>query len=196
MQPIDLAFAAAWEQARMVRDRVVSAREVVEATLEMIHAQDTSLNAFRVVLAEHALAEATKFDSAKDRTSSPLAGVPVAIKDDTDVAGVATSIGTGLIGPAAAEDAPVVARLRRAGAIVIGKTNVPELDLWPLTSSASHGETRNPWDLSRTPGGSSGGSAVAVAAGMCGLPTAAGPSVIPRPSQEWSGSSRSVTASR
>lgn len=169
MQAIDLAFAGAFEQARLVRERVVTAREVVEATLQTIAANEASLNAFRTVLADQALAEAARLDASGAPSSAPLAGVPVAIKDDTDVAGAGTAWGAGMSGAPKAEDAPVVARLRRAGAIVIGKTNVPEMDLWPWTSSATHGVTRNPWDLERTPGGSSGGSAVAVAAGMCGF---------------------------
>jgi amidase len=95
--------------------------------------------------------------------------VPVAIKDDCDVADEVTAWGTNAYGAAPSRDAEVVRRLRDAGAVIIGKTNVPAMTAWPWTSSATWGTTRNPWDLSRTPGGSSGGSAVAVAAGMCVL---------------------------
>ena len=95
--------------------------------------------------------------------------MPVAIKDDADVAGEVTAWGTDAYGPPKAVDSDVVTRLRAAGAIVIGKTHVPEMTLWPWTASATWGVTRNPWDAERTPGGSSGGSAVAAATGMCGV---------------------------
>jgi amidase len=163
LTPTDLAYAGAAEQARLVRSRSVSAREVVEAALERIARLQPRLNAFRVVLAEQALA------AAEGDHDGPLAGVPVAIKDDTDVAGERTCFGTSAIEGRAAADSEVVARLRRAGAIVIGKTNVPELDSWGFTESMTFGITRNPWDTTRTPGGSSGGSAVAAATGMCGV---------------------------
>jgi amidase len=99
----------------------------------------------------------------------PLLGVPVAIKDDVDVAGEVTAMGTGAYGPAKDHDAEVVRRLREAGAVILGKTSVPELCIWPFTESLTFGATRNPWDIERTPGGSSGGSAAAVAAGLAGL---------------------------
>src|SRR5207302_8394058 len=98
----------------------------------------------------------------------PLNGVPIAVKDDIDLAGEVTAFGTNAHGPPVAEDAEVVKRLRSAGAVVIGKTNVPELTIWPFTESATFGATRNPWDEQRAPGGSSGGSAAAVAAGLPG----------------------------
>src|ERR671939_398378 len=100
----------------------------------------------------------------------PLLGVPVAIKDDTDVAGVPTARGTAAsdLTPRAA-DAEAVRRLRAAGAVIVGQTNVPELMMWPWTESVSFGATRNPWALDRTPGGASGGSGAAVAAGLCGV---------------------------
>jgi len=159
----ELAYAGAAEQARRVAAGEVSPREVVEATLARIERLEPRLNAFRVVLAERALAEA------QGRPAGPLAGVPVAIKDDTDVAGELTCAGTAANDRLATRDADVVALLRAAGAIVIGKTNVPELDSWGFTESMTFGITRNPWDLGRTPGGSSGGSAVAAATGMCGV---------------------------
>jgi amidase len=98
----------------------------------------------------------------------PLLGVPFAVKDDLDVAGEVTALGTDAYGEPAREDAEIVRRLRAAGAIVIGKTNVPELCAFPWTESATWGVTRNPWTLRHTPGGSSGGSAAAVAAGLVG----------------------------
>ena len=170
MKADDLAYAGAVEQARLIRERQVSARDVVEATLGRIDALNPSLNAFRVVFAERAIAEADALDARNDRgVDGVLAGVPVAVKDDADVAGEVTAWGTDAYGPAKAHDSDVVARMRAAGAIVIGKTHVPEMTLWPWTASKTWGATGNPWDLQRTPGGSSGGSAAAVAAGLCGL---------------------------
>jgi len=99
----------------------------------------------------------------------PLLGVPVAIKDDVDIAGEVTAMGTGAYGPPKNHDAEEVRKLREAGAVIIGKTSVPELCMWPFTESLTFGATRNPWDIGRTPGGSSGGSAAAVAAGLAGL---------------------------
>ena len=98
----------------------------------------------------------------------PLLGVPIAVKDDIDVAGEVTTYGTNAYGAPAAADAEVVRRLREAGAVIIGKTNVPELTQWPFTETATFGATRNPWNLQHAPGGSSGGSAAAVAAGLVG----------------------------
>jgi amidase len=96
----------------------------------------------------------------------PLLGVPIAVKDDVDVEGETTAWGTSAYGPPKTRDAEVVRRLRVAGAIVLGKTNVPEMTIWPFTESTTFGATRNPWDRERSPGGSSGGTAVAVAAGL------------------------------
>jgi amidase len=170
MDPIGLCLAGAARQAQLVRDRVVSARELVEATLHRIESLDPRLNAYRTVFADRALQQANDIDrGARDPAGLTLLGVPIAIKDDTDVAGEVTAWGTDAAGPPAAGDAEVVTRLRNAGAIIIGKTNVPELTAWPWTSSPTWGITRNPWDAERTPGGSSGGSAAAAATGMCGV---------------------------
>src|SRR3954463_1472056 len=171
MDPTDLAFSGAAEQARLIASGDVSAREVVEGALRRIERIDPALNAFRVVLGERALAEADQAD-ARRRTGEarPLLGVPVAIKDDTDVAGVPPARGTAASDLTPRDsDAEVVRRLRAAGAIVVGKTNVPELMMWPFSESQSFGAARNPWALARTPGGSSGGSGAAVAAGLCGV---------------------------
>jgi amidase len=166
----DLAFAGATEQARAIRAGEVSARELIDATLARIEAIDPVINAYRVVLADDARRAADDADAAlRSGDDRPLLGVPVAIKDDTDVAGEVTAWGSDAHGPSKTLDSDVVARLRAAGAIVIGKTNVPELTLWPWTSSATWGVTKNPWDLTRTPGGSSGGAAAALATGLCGL---------------------------
>lgn len=157
--------------AEQVRSRQIKAREVVEATLQRIAEVDPVVHAFRVVTAADARAAARRIDSLSDADlqALPLAGVPVAIKDDTDVAGQSTMWGSSVDRGVATQDAEVVQRLRQAGAVIVGKTNVPELTLWPWTASESWGVTRNPWNLEHTPGGSSGGSAAAVCAGMAAM---------------------------
>ena len=138
--------------------------------LERIERLDPKLNAFRVVFAERARMEADQADARRGAgdSSRPLLGVPIAVKDEIDVAGEVTALGTNARDEPAREDSEVVRRLRAAGAVIIGKTNVPELCIWPFTETATFGVTRNPWDLQRTPGGSSGGSGAAVAAGLVG----------------------------
>jgi amidase len=172
MDAADLVYAGIARQAQMVRDGEVSPRELVQACLDRIEALDPQLNAWRIVLAEKALAEA---DQAEGRRGAgddrPLLGVPLAIKDDVRVAGTTTAWGTAAHGPEVTDDAVIVQRLREAGAIVLGKTNVPEMTIWPFTESKTFGPTRNPWDTSRTPGGSSGGTGAAVASGMVGAGT-------------------------
>lgn len=165
----DLAFAGIARQAAMVRRRELSSRELVEYHLRRIEKLDPKLNAFRIVLAERAVADAERAQKRLESgDEAPLLGVPIAIKDDSDVAGVSTMCGTGIdLGPAT-QDSVAVRRLREAGAIIIGKTHLPEFGIMPITESATWGATRNPWDLNRTPGGSSGGSAAAVAAGCVG----------------------------
>ncbi len=163
-----LEFAGPAALSELVRSRQVHPRELVELCLGRIEALDPHVNAFRTAMAEQALAEAnamTNFDGL-------LAGVPIAVKDDLPVAGQHTTRGSRTYGPPAHADAEAVRRLRGAGAIPIGITNVPELTIFPWTATDANGITRNPWDLSRTPGGSSGGSAAAVAAGM--VPAATG----------------------
>jgi amidase len=164
----ELAFAGPGAQAELVRAGEVSPRELVELSLRRIEALNPGLNAVRVTLAEQALAAA---DAPSD-PDLPLRGVPFAVKDDTPVAGQATTRGSRSYGPPATADAEVVRRLRAAGAIPVSITNVPELTIFPWTASDANGITRNPWNLGRTPGGSSGGSAAAVAAGM--VPAATG----------------------
>src|SRR3954469_17494945 len=156
----DLAYAGLARQAELVAAKEVSARELVQLSLDRIERFDPQLNAFAAVYAEQALQQA---DAPRP---GPLSGVPIAVKDEMDIAGEITSRGTGAISERAPQDAEVVRRLKAAGAIVIGKTKMPELGLWPFTESITWGITRNPWDTDRTPGGSSGGSAAAVAAGL------------------------------
>jgi amidase len=162
----DLAFAGLARQAELIRAGEVSARELTELYLERIARLDPTLNAFRVVLADEALAAAEAADARRGEDAPPLNGVPVAIKDDTDMAGQITTHGSLGHGGPAERDAEVVRRLREAGAVLIGRTNVPELEALAATESLAFGATRNPWDPARTPGGSSGGSAAAVAAGL------------------------------
>ncbi|MGW3980879.1 amidase [Streptomyces mirabilis] len=161
------------ECARALAHGEVSARELVERALTRIEATQHSLNAFRVVRAEAALAEADAADrELAAGVRRPLLGVPVAVKDDMDVAGEPTAFGCRGVFPPEAEDGEAVRRLRAAGAIVIGKTNTCELGQWPFTEGPAFGATRNPWHAEHTPGGSSGGSAAAVAAGL--VPAALG----------------------
>jgi amidase len=158
--------------AALASGRVTSA-ELVERALALIDTSQSTLNAFRVVRAEAARAEAAEADrriAAGERL--PLLGVPVAVKDDVDLADHPTSFGCPGPFPPKSEDCEMVRRLRAAGAVIVGKTNTPEVGLYPFTEGAAFGATRNPWSLHHTPGGSSGGSAAAVAAGI--VPAAVG----------------------
>jgi len=154
----------------MLADRELTAPELLEVYLERITRLDSHLRCYRVVLSDSARYEAAAAQERLDAGERlPLLGVPVAIKDDVDVADEVTAYGSSAHGPAVTSDADVVRRLRAAGAVIIGKTNVPELMIFPYTESLTFGATRNPWNLKRTPGGSSGGSAAAVAAGLAPL---------------------------
>ncbi|ARE73399.1 MULTISPECIES: amidase [unclassified Streptomyces] len=151
----------------------VTSRQLTEEALRRIVASQPELNAFRSVRTEAALAEAEAADrrlAAGERL--PLLGVPLAVKDDMDVTGESTAFGcAGTFTPKTA-DSEAVRRLRAAGAVIVGKTQTPELGQWPFTEGGAFGETRNPWNRAYTPGGSSGGSAAAVAAGL--VPAALG----------------------
>ncbi|MBK1784261.1 amidase [Prauserella cavernicola] len=163
----DSATAGLVGQARLLADGHVSARALTAAALERIAETQPTINAFRHVRDSEARHEAEAADrrlAAGER--APLLGVPVAIKDDTDIAGLPTSFGCRGEFPVRDTDAELVTRLRGAGAVVIGKTNTPEVGQWPFTEGSAFGVTRNPWNLEHTPGGSSGGSAAAVAAGL------------------------------
>jgi amidase len=143
-----------------------------ERALAAIEERNPALNAFSVVRTDQARQEARFLELGQGETRGPLYGVPVAIKEELDVAGCVTTFGGRGNSTPAAEDGEVVRRLRAAGAVVVGKTHMPEFGSWPYTESVAHGYTRNPWRPSFSPGGSSGGSAVAVATGM--VPVALG----------------------
>ncbi|MFE3325810.1 amidase [Streptomyces sp. NPDC059176] len=166
-------FAGLVDQAAALRAGRVTSAELVRTSLERIEASQPTLNAFRHVRAEQALAEAAEADlRLASGEQLPLLGVPVAVKDDTNVAGLPTHFGCqGDLAPAPA-DGEVVRRLRLAGAVIVGKTNSCELGQWAFTEGPAFGATRNPWSTDHTPGGSSGGSAAAVAAGI--VPAALG----------------------
>lgn len=160
-------------QAAALAAGEVTARELTASALARIEASRPTLNAFRRVREEEALAEADAADRRLARGERlPLLGVPLAVKDDMDVAGQPTAFGCRGEFPPKNADSECVRRLRAAGAVVVGKTNAPELGQWPFTEGPAFGETRNPWSLEHTPGGSSGGSAAAVAAGL--VPAALG----------------------
>jgi amidase len=156
------------ETVRLTTTGEASAREVLEESIARIDELNPRLNAFTRILAEEARAEADERDAtlARGEAPGPLHGVPVAIKEEIDVAGCVTTYGGRANSAPAAADSEVVRRLRAAGAVVVGKTAMPEFGSFPFTESEHTGYTLNPWDESRSPGGSSGGTAVAVATGM------------------------------
>lgn len=158
--------------AAAVRRREVSPVELVEAALDRIEALDPTLNAFVLITRERALATARRAEEAllRGEDPGPLAGVPVAVKDVYEVAGLPTRAGSAALeGYTSAEDAVAVRRLEAAGGALVGKTATHEFAFGPTTDSPYHGPTRNPWDPTRIPGGSSGGSGAAVAAGLVPL---------------------------
>ncbi len=168
----ELWQSSAAELAALIRGREVSSREVIQAHLDRIEAVNPHLNAVVRVLPDQALAAADAADRAIAGGSplGPLHGVPFTVKENIDLAGTATTQGVPALAEAVAPvDAPQVERLRAAGAIPIGRTNLPDFGLRVHTDSALHGLTRNPWNPARTAGGSSGGEAAALATGMSPL---------------------------
>lgn len=160
----DLMYRPAAELAALVRDGELSALELVDASLRRIDALQPAVNAFVDVDREGARAAAAAIAAGDAR---PFAGVPIAIKNNRAVAGLRLTCGADLTGDAVARhDHNVTRRLRAAGFVIVGTTNLPEWGILPVTEPRRFGPTRNPWDLDRTAGGSSGGSAAAVAAGM------------------------------
>jgi amidase len=155
------------ELARLIREGELTSRELVEASLGRIEALEPDLNAFVHLDPDGALAAAGEIGPGDER---PFAGVPIAVKDTAVVAGMPYRLGSDLFADfVPGHEAYVVRRLREAGFVIVGKTSLPEYGILPVTEPRRFGPTRNPWDTERTPGGSSGGSATAVAAGMVPL---------------------------
>ena len=170
MSDEDLLFRSASELAAMVRGGEVSARELVQLSLDRIEQLNPSLNAFVDIDAEGALAAA---DAVQPGDERPFAGVPTAVKNNTAVSGMRLTFGCPLMAEhRAGYDHNVTRRLKAAGFVIVGTTTLPEYGILPVSEAQLFGPTRNPWDLQRTPGGSSGGAAAAVAAGI--LPLAHG----------------------
>src|SRR3954447_15401329 len=166
MERDELAFAGVARQAELVRAGEVSSRELVMLYLERIERLNPHLNAFRKVMSERALVDAQQADGRKGAGEErPLLGVPIAVKDVEDVTGEVTRWGTDAFSTPAAQDSELVRRLRAAGAVVVGKTNAPELAIIGDTEGPAFGFTRNPWNTDHSPGGSSGGRGGAGAAG-------------------------------
>jgi len=169
----ELAFVGAARQAEMVRAGEVSPKELVQLSLDRIARLDPELNSFRKVFAEKALLEAEQAEARiKAGEERPLLGVPIAIKDEVDVVGEINTHGTDAFTEPAKADCEMVRRLREAGAIIVGLTLLPEMAICGFSESATYGVTRNPWDPQKTPGGSSGGSGSAVAAGLVPIASA------------------------
>jgi Asp-tRNA(Asn)/Glu-tRNA(Gln) amidotransferase A subunit family amidase len=169
MSENELAFMPATELAAAIRERRVSPVEVTRASLERIERVNPHVNAYCTVAVEGALAEARRAEDALMRgdTLGPLHGVPISFKDLTPTAGIRTTFGSKVFEHnVPKEDAITVERARRAGAIVLGKTNTPEFGCKGVTDNRIFGHTRNPWNLDRIAGGSSGGAAAALAAGL------------------------------
>lgn len=164
----DLRTASAAETARLVAAGELTARQVADAAIERIEAANPRLNAISQRLDERALAEADARDAhqAAGGELGPLHGVPVVIKEELAVEGLVTTFGGNANSVPAAADCEVVRRLRTAGAVVVATSAMPEFGAFPYTESDALGLTRNPWDTGRSPGGSSGGTAAAVASGM------------------------------
>jgi len=179
----DLHWSPAYQLVAMMRHRELKPSELMEATLTRIHALNPRINAFCALRAEQALTEAQALDEmiARGEEIGPLAGLPLGVKDLEDVTGIATTFGSvPFKHNTAREDSIQVARLKAAGAIVVGKTNTSEFGHTAFTRNLLFGVTRNPWNLERTPGGSSGGSSAAISSGMVPLATAS----------DWGGSIR------
>jgi amidase len=164
---VELAFASALEQARLVREGELSSSELVELYLERIERIDPKLNSFVTVCADEARAAARAIDAGSAGADTAFRGVPIAIKDLTATAGIRTTYSSRAFADFVPDfDMAVVRRIRDAGFVVVGKTNTPEFGTTAFTESELNGATRNPWNPERTPGGSSGGAAAALAAGL------------------------------
>ena len=169
----EIAFASGTRLLELYRAKMLSPVEVMTETLRRLERYEGSVNAFVLYDPDSAMAEARRSEARwqKGEPRGLLDGVPVALKDTLLTRGWPRLVGSKTIDPNQAwtEDSPAVQRLRAAGAVFFGKTTTPEFGWKPLTDSPLSGVTRNPWNLERTPGGSSGGSAVALLAGICPL---------------------------
>jgi len=169
----ELAFASARDQAAMIRRGDVSSSELVEGYLERIAAINDQLHAYLTVAEEFARAAARAADervAQREFDDAPFLGVPVSIKDLADTAGIRTTHGTATYADRIPTvDDEVVARVKRAGFVILGKTNTPEFGSRSTTESPAYPTARNPWDTDCTPGGSSGGAGAALAAGLCAI---------------------------
>ncbi len=169
MADAEILFTSAARAAAMIRAKKLSPVEYMQAVLAAAHRSQPHLNAFVAIMDDAAMAGAREAEQAVMRGDAlgPLHGVPVSVKDQVDVAGIATTHGSAIFADnMPASDDPTVARLRKAGAVAFAKTRLPEFGHKGLTDGPSFGVTRNPWDLDRTTGGSSGGAAAAVASGI------------------------------
>jgi amidase len=172
MTDSDLCFLPARELVRLIRSRALSAREVTEAHLRQVERFNPTVNAIVTLVPEMALAAASEADAMLGRNEpvGPLHGLPMAHKDMTQTKGIRTTYGSPLLAEfVPQQDSLVIERLRAAGVVTIGKTNVPEFGAGSQTYNTIFGETRNPYDTTKTCGGSSGGAAVALACGMMPL---------------------------
>lgn len=152
MELTELCFAGVARQAQAVRSGEVSARDLLAEHLRRIERIDPQLNAFRLVFAEKAEADASRADERRAAGEDlPLLGVPIAVKEDIAVEGLPTTKGTNAARTPQPADSAIVTRLREAGAVIIGRTRMPELGLWPYTESSWAGPTRNPWSLTHSP---------------------------------------------
>jgi Asp-tRNA(Asn)/Glu-tRNA(Gln) amidotransferase A subunit family amidase len=166
----DVVLTPAVKQLELVRTRQISVTELAEAHIRQIERVNPELNAFADFDAERVRAQARRLDEAREPRGL-LHGLPVTVKSSIATAGYRCEIGSLLHkGEIPAEDAVVVARLRAAGALILGTTNCPEFLMAYETANLLHGRTRNPWDLERSPGGSSGGESASIAAGMSEFP--------------------------
>ncbi|MGE3912985.1 MAG: amidase, partial [Chloroflexota bacterium] len=168
----EIAFLPAAELASRIRSGEISPREAVQAAFEQYQAFNPTVNAVVTPAYEQALAEADRAEAAvlRGEAAGPLHGLPIGLKDMTETAGLRTTYGSKLYEHNVPEmDALLVTRLKQAGGLIIGKTNTPEFAAGSNTHNPVFGQTVNPWNTALNPGGSSGGSAVALATGMCAL---------------------------
>ena len=166
---MSLDWLSVTQQAQLTASGEVSARELTQHSLDAIARRNADMKAFVTVLFDAALAQADALDAEFARTGrpvGPLHGVPIAIKDELNVRGVITGMGTNAVAKPAADDCEAVRRLREAGAVIVGKTAMSEFGQWPLTETTTNGYTRNPWNRLFSVAGSSGGTGAAVSSGM------------------------------